>query len=257
MCAVQSGYNAKYIKAALSEIEGVKKAKKVIDLGCGSGLFMLNLAKENPDMNLVLYDMPPMRPIIEQSIQLTGMQERTSIMCGDFTKEEIGTGYDVIFSSNSVYSAKGCIDEFMKKIYEYIQPVQVFGKSFGLGSPYLMKRKLRKCALAHNINISINDTKKFRKFNYLVEFMNSALEKDIPVMMLIGYNGKNMEVYYEDGRITKGEFKYHWITITELIVDYEVEEAIIRCSTWGRSAYISLKDFMKFEPLCRGLLYIS
>ena len=147
--------------------------------------------------------------------------------------------------------------EFMKKIYEYIQPVQIFGKSFGLGSPYLMKRKLRKCAKTYNLNISINDTKRFRKFNYLVDFINSALEQDIPVMMLIGYNGKNMEVYYEDGRVTMGEFMYHWVTITELIVDYEVEEAIIRCSTWGRSAYISLKDFMKFEPLCRGLLYIS
>ena len=53
MRAVQSGYNAKYVKAVLSEIEGVKKAKKVIDLGCGSGLYMLNLAKEHPDMNLV------------------------------------------------------------------------------------------------------------------------------------------------------------------------------------------------------------
>lgn len=126
MRAVQSGYNAKYVKAVLSEIEGVKKAKKVIDLGCGSGLYMLNLAKEHPDMNLVLYDMPPMRPIIEQSIQLTGMQKQASIMCGDFTKEEIGTGYDVIFSSNSVYAAKGCIDEFMKKIYKALNPGGIF-----------------------------------------------------------------------------------------------------------------------------------
>ena len=42
-----------------------------------------------------------MRPIIEQSIPLTGMQKQASIMCGDFTKEDIGTGYDVIFSSIS------------------------------------------------------------------------------------------------------------------------------------------------------------
>ena len=147
--------------------------------------------------------------------------------------------------------------EFMKRIYEYIQPVQIFGKSFGLGSPYLMKRKLRKFAFAHNINLSVNDTKKFRKFTHSVDFISTALKQDLPVMMLIGHNGKNMEVYYEDGHVTRGEFMYHWITITELIVDNDAEEAIIRCSTWGRSAYISLKDFMKFEPLCRGLLYIS
>ncbi|UTC66835.1 MULTISPECIES: class I SAM-dependent methyltransferase [unclassified Treponema] len=126
MRAVQSGYNATHVKAALSEIEGVQKAKKVIDLGCGAGLYMLNLAKENPDMSLVLYDMPTMRPVIEKSIELTGMQKQTSIMCGDFTKEEIGTDYDLIFSSNSVYAAKTCIDEFMKKIYTALNPGGMF-----------------------------------------------------------------------------------------------------------------------------------
>ncbi|UTC66840.1 MULTISPECIES: methyltransferase [unclassified Treponema] len=126
MRAVQSGYSAKYVKAVLGEIEDVRNAKKVLDLGCGAGLYMLNLAKENPDMNLVLYDMPDMRPIIEKSIELTGMQKQSSIMCGDFIKEEIGTGYDVIFSSNSIYAAKACIDEFMKKIYAALNPGGIF-----------------------------------------------------------------------------------------------------------------------------------
>ena len=43
-----------------------------------------------------------MRPIIEQSIPLTGMQKQAAIMCGYFAKEDIGTGYDVIFSSSAV-----------------------------------------------------------------------------------------------------------------------------------------------------------
>ena len=42
-----------------------------------------------------------MRPIIGQSIPLTGMQKQAAIMCGYFSKEDIGTGYDVIFSSIS------------------------------------------------------------------------------------------------------------------------------------------------------------
>ena len=147
--------------------------------------------------------------------------------------------------------------EFMRRIYDYVQPLKIFGKSFGVGSSSLMKKRLMKLADAYDLDFEINSAEKYNNFSYLVKFISSALEQDLPLMMLIGRNGKDMEVYYEDSRITKGEFMYHWITITELIVDYNAKEAILRCSTWGRSAYIRLKDFMKFEILRRGLLYIS
>jgi len=120
----------------------------------------------------------------------------------------------------------------------------------------MIQRRLKKYANAYNIKFDMINAKKFSKFNYLIDFITTALEKDVPIMMLIGFNGKNMEVYYDNGSVTKGEFMYHWVTVTELIVDKDIEEAVLRCSTWGRSAYISLRDFMKFEPVCRGLLYI-
>ncbi len=160
------------------------------------------------------------------------------------------------FAANKEKRTKTVYLKFMKLIYDFIKPLQIFGISLGVGSIFLMKRRLKKCANEYNIKFDMINAKKFSKFNYLIDFITTALEKDVPIMMLIGFNGKNMEVYYDNGNVTKGEFMYHWVTVTELIVDKDIEEAVLRCSTWGRSAYISLRDFMKFEPVCRGLLYI-
>ncbi|MDO5717589.1 MAG: class I SAM-dependent methyltransferase [Tissierellia bacterium] len=114
------------VKELLEEIPEFKSAKKILDIGCGVGMIGLNMAELNKEAEIVLFDMPQMKDAIERSIEIKDMGERANILLGDFNKDSIGSGYDFIYSSNSVYAAKDNIDEFMTKIYEALNPGGVF-----------------------------------------------------------------------------------------------------------------------------------
>lgn len=123
---IQSGYNLKQMKWLLSRVFKINKGKTLLDLGCGAGLYSLAFSKEHSDIELTLYDLPSMGDIIGSSIELTEMKERAKLITGDFTKDDIGSGYDVIFSSSSIYAAKHCLDDFMGKIYQVLNPNGIF-----------------------------------------------------------------------------------------------------------------------------------
>ncbi|MCI7342939.1 MAG: methyltransferase domain-containing protein [Fusobacterium necrophorum] len=123
---IQSGYNLKQMKELLNQVFAINKGNRLLDLGCGAGMYSLSFAKEHPNIQLSLYDMPVMETMIHHSIDLSDMKERTKLITGDFTKDDIGSGYDVIFSSSSIYAAKHCLDDFMEKIYNALNSNGIF-----------------------------------------------------------------------------------------------------------------------------------
>jgi hypothetical protein len=63
------------------------------------------------------------------------MEKRMEVLGGDFNKDSIGEGYDLIFSSNSLQFAQD-IDVVMKKIYDGLNPKGVFLSIFGFGQSH-------------------------------------------------------------------------------------------------------------------------
>lgn len=75
----------------LPEYPGIRK---ILDLGCATGLLGLGVMGEREDMYGILYDRPAMEPAIRESIRLTGLNERATPMTGDYLTDDIGDGYD-------------------------------------------------------------------------------------------------------------------------------------------------------------------
>ena len=57
------------------------------------------------------------------------------VLDGDFNRDSIGEGYDLIFSSNSLQFAQD-IDVVMKTIYDSLNPHGVFVSIFGFGQTH-------------------------------------------------------------------------------------------------------------------------
>ena len=76
-------------------------AKKAIDLGGGHGLFGIAFAQENPDLNVVIFDKPEVTPMTQGYIERYGMQQRVATMAGDYTQDDLGSGYDIAFEACS------------------------------------------------------------------------------------------------------------------------------------------------------------
>lgn len=78
-----------------------KAAKKLIDLGGGHGLFSIGFAQENPDMKVVIFEQPEVAEIAQEYISEYCLGERIKVMCGDYTKDDLGAGYDIAFEACS------------------------------------------------------------------------------------------------------------------------------------------------------------
>ena len=103
----------------IRDIPEFKKAKKLLDLGGGHGLYAIAFAQINPDLEAIVFDLPPVIEVTKEFISQYGMEERVKVMAGDFDKDDIGEGYDVIFVSHSAfYHTKETIHEPLEKIYE-------------------------------------------------------------------------------------------------------------------------------------------
>lgn len=83
------------------EFPEFKSAKKLIDLGGGHGLFGIGFAQENPQMEVVIFDQPGVAEIASDYIERYGVGDRVKAMSGDYTKDDIGSGYDIAFEACS------------------------------------------------------------------------------------------------------------------------------------------------------------
>ncbi len=101
----------------VSNLSDFKKAKKLLDLGGGHGLHSIAFVQENPDLKATVFDFPWVVEVAKQFISRYGMQDRVGVMAGDYMKDDIEKGYDVIFTSHTFYKPKNVLKIPLKKIY--------------------------------------------------------------------------------------------------------------------------------------------
>lgn len=75
-------------------------AERMLDLGGGHGLYAIALASINPRLSAYIFDLPHIIPLAEKMIQKY-QADRVSTISGNFFIDDIGTGYDLIFSSSN------------------------------------------------------------------------------------------------------------------------------------------------------------
>lgn len=83
--------SAKNFAAHAPELEEVDH---IVDIGGASGAFLIALAEQFPHLEGVIYDLGPVRPIAEDFIRDSGLEDRISFQEGDFFNYPIPSGRD-------------------------------------------------------------------------------------------------------------------------------------------------------------------
>ncbi len=96
--------------------------KKLLDLGGGHGLYAIAFAELNKDLQAFVFDLPPVTKETRYFIDKYG-SSKVDIIPGDFFKDEIGSEYDLIFSS---FNPGGKVPSLIPKIAGALKTGGVF-----------------------------------------------------------------------------------------------------------------------------------
>ncbi len=100
---------------ALRENEDFMRAKRILDLGGGHGLYSIAFARLNPDFEVTVFDYPQVIEGITKEV-ISGHNGGINLIQGDLTKDGIGSGYDVVFVSDVLYRPEASLVPILKKI---------------------------------------------------------------------------------------------------------------------------------------------
>ncbi|WP_305064515.1 methyltransferase [Methanococcoides sp.] len=103
----------------VSKLPEFKKARKLLDLGGGHGLYAIAFAQMNPDLDAVVFDLPHVTEVTKEFIGRYGMNERVGVIGGNFLEGEIKnvSECDIIFASDALYCKPDVLAGVLKKIY--------------------------------------------------------------------------------------------------------------------------------------------
>ena len=87
---------------AFSQKFDFKKYNTLIDVGGSAGLLSIMVATHNPHMNCTSFDLPPVEPIANTTIQQFGLSDRVKTASGDFFTMPI-PGADIVVMGNILH----------------------------------------------------------------------------------------------------------------------------------------------------------
>ena len=120
--AAQRGCRQQEVLRIIRSLPENERLRNVLDIGCNAGLLGLAVIADMPERKGVLFDKPPLCPVIEGSIAQMGLTDRARAQGGDFLTDDLGGGYDLILAISVMLFAKGDLPAFLKKLYDALAP---------------------------------------------------------------------------------------------------------------------------------------
>ncbi len=84
---------------ALAEALDLTGRRQLFDAGGGPGTYSCFLARKYPGLRCIVFDLPPVMPIAEETIASFGLQDRVVTREGNYFRDDFGKGNDVVLFS--------------------------------------------------------------------------------------------------------------------------------------------------------------
>ena len=98
-------------------------AKKLLDIGGGSGAYTQAFLEASPGLTATIFDLPPAINIAQKRLATTGLLNRIQLVAGDFYKDELPTGHDLALLSAIIHqNSPEQNSELYQKILRALQP---------------------------------------------------------------------------------------------------------------------------------------
>ena len=122
----ERSWSAQNLAKIIEELPEFTSFRKMLDLGGGPGLIGFAIVAAHPSMKGIIFDRPAIAKVAEKFIKEYEMEDQIEALGGDYTKDSIGKGYDLILACAALNFVKDDLDSFLKKIYDALHPGGVF-----------------------------------------------------------------------------------------------------------------------------------
>jgi SAM-dependent methyltransferase len=112
-------------KKAPEVVEAVNpgKARRLLDVGGGSGTYTLAFLAAVPEMQATLFDLPRVIEMARNRAQEAGVEDRVNLVAGDFYKDPLPPGHDLALLSAIIHQNSQEENKFLyKRIYDALDP---------------------------------------------------------------------------------------------------------------------------------------
>ncbi len=97
--------------------------RRMMDLGGGSGAYSINVVQTYPDIEAVVFDLPPVTVVTQEYLDLNGVADRVTTHGGDFVNDALPTGCDVVVMASNLPIYDGpTIAKVVAKAFDALEP---------------------------------------------------------------------------------------------------------------------------------------
>lgn len=108
---------------ALAAVYDFSRHHRVIDIGGGTGSFLISIMTRHPHLQGTLFELPAVTPLASKRIASSAAASRIAIHEGDFFKDHIPPGHDVAILANIVHGHRPQQDQALfQKIRDVMDP---------------------------------------------------------------------------------------------------------------------------------------
>jgi 2-polyprenyl-3-methyl-5-hydroxy-6-metoxy-1,4-benzoquinol methylase len=96
---------------------------RVLDIAAGHGLFGINIARHNPQAEIVALDWPQVLEVARENARKSGVESRYATLAGSAFEVDLGNGYDLVLLTNFLhhFDPPTC-EELLRRVHAALLP---------------------------------------------------------------------------------------------------------------------------------------
>ncbi len=115
--------NSQANAARLLSLVDLSGVDRVLDVGGGSGAYAMSLARAKPGLIATVYEQPNVVCFTQQYIQKENMADVVNTVAGDYRRDDLGQGYDLVLLSSVIHANSPEINQLLlRKIAGALNP---------------------------------------------------------------------------------------------------------------------------------------
>jgi precorrin-6B methylase 2 len=116
-------YPATQVLAKVLNLAQAQQTVSVLDLGAGSGVWGIGLAKSSPKVQVTAIDWAQVIPVTQRIAEQHGVNERFRFIAGDLLDVEFGSGYQVATLGQILHTeGEARSRQLLSKVFESLSP---------------------------------------------------------------------------------------------------------------------------------------